>query len=69
MNFEDGSPLETSAVSAAHGLRIQIIFNFLDLTSRIRSSPGSQILGIPASLTRAIDFPDLRKLIILGIFM
>ena len=26
------------------------------------------MLGIPASLTRAIDFPSLRSLIILGIF-
>ena len=35
----------------------------------IRFSPGSQILGIPASLTKAIDLPKLRSLIILGILL
>ena len=41
----------------------------LDLASFIRSSPGSQILGIPASLTKATDFPEERSLIMLGIFL
>ena len=47
-------------MSAAHGPGIQIIFNPFDLHSFTRSSPGSQILGSPASLTRAIDWPELR---------
>ena len=67
INLEEGKPLDTRAVRAAHGPGIQIIFNPLHLTSFTRSSPGSQILGIPASLTKATDFPDFRSLIILGI--
>ena len=39
------------------------------LTSLTRSSPGSHILGIPASLTKAIDFLLLRSLIIFGILL
>ena len=68
-NFEEGIPLETRAVNAAHGPGIQIIFNPFDLAIFTRSSPGSQILGKPASLTSAIDLPLLRSLIILGIFL
>ena len=69
VNLEDGNPLETSAVIAAHGPGMQIIFYPLDLASFTRSSPGSHILGIPASLTNANDFPAMRSSIILGILL
>ncbi len=57
MNLEDGSPLVTSAVRAAQGPGMQTIFIPRDLAFLISSYPGSQILGIPASLTKAIDLP------------
>ena len=38
------------------------------MTCLTKFSPGSQIPGIPASLTSAIDLPALRSLIKLGIF-
>jgi hypothetical protein len=69
INLEEGKPLDTRAVRAAQGPGIQTIFVPLDLASFTRSSPGSQILGIPASLTRATDLPELRSLIILGILV
>ena len=56
MKEEEGRPLDTNAVIAAHGPGMQITSNLFDFTFLIRSSPGSQILGIPASLTSATDF-------------
>ena len=67
INLEDGIPLDTIAVNAAHGPGMQTIPIPCDLAYLTRFSPGSQILGIPASLARAIDLPELRALIILGI--
>ena len=61
MNLEDGKPLETRAVIPAQGPGIQIIFNPIDLTTLIRSSPGSHMLGIPASLTNATDLPEFKS--------
>ena len=69
MNFEDGRPLDTRAVIAAHGPGMQIILNPLNFTALTRSSPGSQILGIPASLTKAIDLPEFKSSINLVIFL
>ena len=68
MNLDEGKPFATNAVVAAHGPGIQIIFKLLNLASLTRFSPGSQMLGIPASLTNATDLPSLRKVIIFGIF-
>ena len=67
--LEEGSPLETSAVIAAHAPGTQIISIPSDFTLLAISSPGSQIPGIPASLTMAIDFPSLRSFTIFGIFI
>ena len=69
MNLEDGIPLDTIAVNAAHGPGIHTMLIPFDFAYLTKFSPGSQILGIPASLARAIDFPELRALIILGILM
>ena len=66
--MDAGRPLETSAVNKAQGPGMQIVFIPFDWASIMRSSPGSQILGNPASLTNATDFPDLRISIILGVF-
>ena len=66
-NLDDGNPLDTKAVIAADGPGIHITFIPFDLTFFISSSPGSQIPGIPASLTSATDFPELSSLIILGV--
>ena len=41
--------------SGMPGIQTMLIPFFL--TSFTKSSPGSQILGIPASLTKAIDLP------------
>ena len=60
INVEDPRPLETNAVRAAQGPGMQIVFNLFDFTSLTRFSPGSQMLGIPASLTKAIESPLLR---------
>ena len=60
-------PLFTRAVVTAHGPGIQIIFIPMDLALLIRSSPGSQIPGIPASLTSAIDLPPFKSVINFGI--
>ena len=68
VNLEEWNPLETRAVIAAQGPGIQIIFSLFDFTSFTRLSPGSQILGIPASLTNAIDSPFFKEATILGIF-
>jgi hypothetical protein len=46
-------------VRAAQGPGIQIVFNLFNFTSLTRFSPGSQMLGIPASLTSAIESPFL----------
>ena len=59
INFDDSNPLETKAVRAAQGPGIQIVFNLFNFTSLTRFSPGSQMLGIPASLTSAIESPFL----------
>ena len=67
INLEDGSPLDTIAVNAAHGPGIHTMPIPFDLAYLTKFSPGSQILGIPASLARAIDLPELRSLTILGI--
>ena len=48
---------------------MQTICTPLDLAFLTRSSPGSHILGIPASLTNANDFPAFRSLIIFGILL
>ena len=56
VNFEEGSPLDARAVNAAHGPGIQIVLNPFTFVSFIRSSPGSQIVGNPASLTSATDY-------------
>ena len=53
---EEGIPLETSAVVAAQGPGMQMTSILLCLASLMRSSPGSQMPGMPASLTKAIDF-------------
>ena len=37
-----------------------MVLNLLLLAILTKSSPGSQILGSPASVTSAIDFPSLR---------
>ena len=58
MKLELGIPLEISALIAAQGPEIQIASIPLIFALLTRSSPGSQMLGIPASLTNAIDLPD-----------
>ena len=60
--------LKQEQLIAAHGPGMQIISIPFDFTFFTRSSPGSQMLGMPASLTNAIDFPELRLFIIFGIF-
>ena len=60
INLDDGRPLETSAVNAAQGPGIQIVFKLFLFVSLTSSSPGSQIPGRPASLTRAMELPSLR---------
>ena len=65
---EEGIPLTTRAVIAAQGPGMQIISIPLSFAFLTRSSPGSQMPGIPASLTRAIDLPDFKSPISLGIF-
>ena len=67
--LEDGKPLDTRAVSGAQGPGTLMMFVPFDLTALIKSSPGSQIPGMPASLTSAIDSPEFRSLIILGILL
>ena len=67
INFEAVKPLDKSAVKAADGPGIQIVSKLCIFAFLTRSSPGSQMLGIPASLTSATDLPSLRKLIIFGI--
>ena len=69
VNLEEGSPLDTRAVRAAHGPGMQMILIPEDFALLVRFSPGSQILGIPASLTNAIDLSALSSLIILGILL
>ena len=66
--LEDGNPLETSAVIAAHAPGIQITSIPSALTILVKSSPGSHIPGIPASLTIAMDLPSLSSLTSPGIF-
>ena len=66
-NFDAGKPLETRATMAAHGPGIQTVSILFVLAFLTSSSPGSQIFGIPASLTNAIDLPFVKFSMILGI--
>ena len=61
---DEGKPLETRAVIAAHAPGMHITSNPFNLAVLIISSPGSQIPGMPASLTNAIDLPFVRLSII-----
>ena len=68
INFEDGRPLDTRAVIAAQGPGMQTTSSPAIFVCFTNSSPGSHIPGMPASLTRAIDLPELSKSIIFDIF-
>ena len=46
---------------------MQIVLKPCERTFFTSSSPGSQIFGIPASLTNATDLPEVRYSIIKGI--
>ena len=61
MNLELGNPLDTRAVVAAQGPGMQITLIPFEVAFFMSSSPGSQILGIPASLTIATDFSEFNS--------
>ena len=57
-NLLEGNPEAESAVTNAHAPGMGITFTPLSWQSLTRSSPGSEMAGVPASETRAIFFPS-----------
>ena len=64
-----GNPLDIKPVKAAQGPGEQITSKLFSLTFLTKYSPGSHMLGIPASLTKATDLPECRKLIIFPVLL
>ena len=68
-NSLNSKPERVNAVSTLEGPGIDIILKLLIIKCRIKSFPGSEIRGVPASDIKATFFPLVRAFSISAIFI